>query len=317
MTILRCYSQYVKHSYCSTPKIATMSPRIIVVLTLCVGLLLFSQSPIQAEGEKDAITPKILKPPITLDPNQKSKRIDPLSVRPLLLIQVKGSEPIGTATGFVVAKNSKKYLITNRHVVTGRDPQTDSLIHSDKKVPDRLIIIYHGETLGTWVRGEEPLFDRSLKERWLEHRDDRGVDVVALPIESAPPKANIYSFDLSLSGADIMPEVAMPISIIGFPLRLTGPGSFPIWKTGHIASDPELDFGGQPLFLIDATTRSGMSGSPVVLRLSGRYRTRTGKIVMSSSGIQTLFLGVYAGRLSQESEIGRVWKPIVIEEILP
>jgi Trypsin-like peptidase domain len=303
--------------YCPAPIIATMAPRIIAVLTLCGSLLLLSLHPSKAEDEADAITPELLKSPITFDPNRHSKRIDPLSVRPLLLIQLQGSEPIGTATGFVVAKKRKNYLITNRHVVTGRDPQTDSLIHSDKKIPDRLMIIYHGETLGTWVRGEEPLFDTSHKERWLEHRNHRGVDVVALPIESAPPKAHIYSFDLSLSGADIMPEVAMPISIIGFPLRLTKPGSFPIWKTGHIASDPELDFGGQPLFLIDATTRSGMSGAPVVLRLSGRYRTRMGKIVMSSSGIQTLFLGVYAGRLSQDSEIGRVWKPTVIEEILP
>ena len=271
-----------------------MSSRIFRLVVLYIGFLPFLQSSIQAEDRQDAVSPDILKPPpSTLDPNRQPKRIDPLSVRPLLLIQLKGSEPIGTATGFVVEKNGKNYLITNRHVVTGRDPQTDSLIRPDKKTPDRIIITYHGQTLGTWLHGEESLFDSSFKERWLEHRD-RGVDVVALPIESAPYDAHIYSFDLSLSDADIMPEVAMPISIIGFPLRLTRPGNFPIWKTGHIAADPELDFGGEPLFLIDATTRSGMSGSPVVLRLSGRYRTRTGRIIMSSSGIQTLFLGVYS-----------------------
>lgn len=135
-------------------------------------------------------------------------------------------------------------------------------------------------------------------------------------MENVSNDIKIYPFDFSLANTDIVPTVAMPISIIGFPLGFSGPGRLPIWKTGHIASDPDLDYNKEPLFLIDATTRGGMSGSPVVLRLSGGYKTRSGNSVMSSSRKATLFLGIYSGKLPGDSEIGRVWRPYLIEEII-
>jgi hypothetical protein len=58
--------------------------------------------------------------------------IDPLSVRPVYLIQTKGNEVLGTATGFIVSKGEKKYLITNWHVVAGRHPQSNQPIHKAK-----------------------------------------------------------------------------------------------------------------------------------------------------------------------------------------
>ena len=108
----------------------------------------------------------------------------------------------------------------------------------------------------------------------------------------------------------------MPVSIIGFPLGLTSEGAFPIWKSGHIASDPDLDYNGLPAFLIDATTRGGMSGSPVVLRLLGGYSTRSGSTIMTQTRPSTLFLGIYSGRVHGESEIGIVRRPKVISEVL-
>ncbi|WP_337236881.1 hypothetical protein, partial [Salmonella enterica] len=35
-----------------------------------------------------------------------------------------------------------------------------------------------------------------------------------------------------------------------------------------------------------------------------------------ANGIQTRFLGIYAGRIHGQSEIGRVWRPFVIQEII-
>ena len=113
----------------------------------------------------------------------------------------------------------------------------------------------------------------------------------------------------------MIPEVAMLVSIIGFPMGMSAFGKLPIWKTGHIASEPLLDLGEEPAFLIDATTRGGMSGSPVVLRLNGGYKTRSGNVMMVTSGFRTLFLGIYSGQWPHP-EIGKVWKPIVIKEIL-
>jgi hypothetical protein len=58
-----------------------------------------------------------------------------------------------------------------------------------------------------------------------------------------------------------------------------------------------------------------MSGSPVVLRLTGGYQTKSGKSMIATSGIATLFLGVYSAQQT-DSEIGLVWKPEVITTIL-
>ena len=66
--------------------------------------------------------------------------------------------------------------------------------------------------------------------------------------------------------------------------------------------------------MIDTTPRKGMSGSPVVLRLSGGYKTRTGRTMMVSSGYKTLFLGIYSGYWSLP-EVGKVWKPSVLDDI--
>lgn len=242
--------------------------------------------------------------------------IDPLSIHPLYLIQAKGDEALGTATGFVVSKGEKKYLITNWHVVAGRNPQSNQPTHLQGKIPDALLIWHHGKTLGTWVRKRESLLTKDGAKRWLEHKNGRTVDVVALPLTEVADDAQVYPLDLSLADVDMVPEVAMPVSIIGFPVGLISAGFFPIWKTGHIASEPNLDYHNESLFLIDATTRGGMSGSPVVLRMAGGYKTKSGGTIMSSSGYRTLFLGVYSGRLPNDSEIGQVWRPKLIQEIL-
>ena len=248
---------------------------------------------------------------------QKKVLIDPLSVRPLYLIEVNGNQALGMATGFVVQKANDYYLITNWHVLSGRHPSSNEVLHPTGKSPDALLIWHHRKKLGFWVQKKEELYDKTGNKRWLEHIRGKAVDIVALPLKVLTDDIQLYPFDLSLADVDMVPQVAMPVSIIGFPIGLTSSGFFPIWKTGHIASEPNLDFHGEPLFLIDATTRGGMSGSPVVLRLSGGYKTKDGNTVMSSSGYRTLFLWVYSGRLPGDSEIGRVWRPRLINEILP
>ena len=104
------------------------------------------------------------------------------------------------------------------------------------------------------------------------------------------------------------------VSIIGFPFGLASSGKFPIWKTGHIASDIDLNYKDKPVFLIDATTKPGMSGSPVIARRNGFSQTSKGQRV---GGTTERFLGVYSGRIQDNSDVGMVWKPETIDEILP
>jgi hypothetical protein len=58
-----------------------------------------------------------------------------------------------------------------------------------------------------------------------------------------------------------------------------------------------------------------MSGSPVYARVSGGYSNSSGDYIFSS-GIETKFLGIYSSRLPRDSEVGLVWKPTIIKQLI-
>ena len=243
--------------------------------------------------------------------------IDQLSVTTLYLELSVNNNSLSTATGFIVEHSNRHYLITNWHVLSGRNPETNQPMSPTAGIPDQVKIIHHNKNkLGTWVIGVEELIDSEGNQLWLEHPNKNLVDVAALPLSNIPEEAIIYPLDVSLAGTDIKAMPAMSVSILGFPFGFTSHGAYPIWKTGHIASDPDLDINGNPYFYIDATTREGMSGSPVLLRAFGGYNTKSGNYNMVTGAVN-LFMGVYSGRLNDTAEIGKVWKPRVIHEILP
>lgn len=241
--------------------------------------------------------------------------IDPLSCNSLYLTIKNNEDMLGMATGFIVEKENVNYLVTNWHVLSGRHPETNKILNPKGLVPLEVLIWHHSKNLGTWILKAEKLYTDSGEKRWKEHKLGRKIDIVALPLENLPNDIQLYPFNLSLANTDIRVEIATPVSIIGFPLGLSAGGKFPIWKTGHIASEPDINYNGEPIFLIDATTRGGMSGSPVIFRSRGQYKDIKGNTIISA-GTTTRFLGIYSGRLPRDSEIGRIWKSYLIEEIL-
>ena len=218
--------------------------------------------------------------------------------------------PIGAGTAFTVQVDNQNYLITNWHIVTGRNSETNDPINGPCD-PDIMKVWFFTNTIGLWLLKTVRLKDENGKSLWIEHPSGRQIDVVAIPYV---PSSDIYIRNLDLSTSKIPLKIypSKEVSIIGYPLGLSAGGKFPIWKKGHIASEMDLNFDNKPVFLIDATTRSGMSGSPVVLRASGMAEMET-SVTM---GTFTKFLGVYSGRLGNEAEIGRVWKPNVVEEVI-
>jgi hypothetical protein len=241
--------------------------------------------------------------------------IDPISATTIRVVPKFNQVELASATAFTVRWESQPYLITNWHVLTGRDPDTDQCL--DKKnaaIPNALSVRFHAKgNLGAWKMVDLPLYDAEGKHLWLQHPMGKVIDVVAIPI-AAVRDIEVHALDLALADVDIVPTPAMPVSVIGYPLGLAAGESWPIWKTGHIASDPDINYEpGRPAFLIDATTRSGMSGAPVVLRLDS-YQQRNGTRIIAG-GTATKFMGVYAGRIHDGSEIGRVWRPFVLSEL--
>ena len=235
-------------------------------------------------------------------------KIDPLSKTSLRIEMLDRDERAkGMATGFIVEYNKKEYLITNKYVVKSKELNIR-----------KLRVYFHGHTLGSWVIKVIEIY-KEEENLWLEHAGDKNIDVVAIPLDNLEENVKIYPLDLNLANSDILLEPSMAVSIIGYPAGISTGVNFPIWKKGHIASDPDLDYNSKPLFLIDATTRGGMSGSPVVVRISGTgFRNSSGSMVFSS-GTLTKFLGIYSGRITdgrESIELGFVWRPSVILEIL-
>jgi hypothetical protein len=81
--------------------------------------------------------------------------IDPLTIRPLFLIQVKKEKHLGTATGFVVQKGNNHYLVTNWHVISGRHPEINQISSPSGDTPDALLVWHHGKQLGAGLEKEK------------------------------------------------------------------------------------------------------------------------------------------------------------------
>lgn len=240
--------------------------------------------------------------------------IDEFSLKPLYLETSLNDLSVAIGTGFAIKKNNSYYIITNWHIVTNRNPNDNQpLSRTGIADPTKLKVWFHGERLGYWIQSEINLINQDNNKLWIGHPRGRDVDVVAIPF-IVTPNIKVYDIDLALSDFDLKIYPSETVSIIGFPEGLTSAGKLPIWKTGHIASDIDIDWDGKPAFLIDATTKSGMSGSPVIAKRVSIYQTSQGNQI----GNAVRFLGVYSGRNIGESgiEIGIVWKPRVISEIL-
>lgn len=249
-----------------------------------------------------------------MDNQKPAISIDEFSVKSLYLDIFLNKDKLGIATGFIIKKGNSCYVITNWHVVTGRDPNNSKPLSSNGMIdPNKIVAWFHGKKLGSWVPHEIELINKDGNRLWIEHPRGKDVDVVAIPF-LMDPSIEAYEVDLRLSEFDLMIYPSEAVSIIGFPNGFTSAGMLPIWKTGHIASDIDIDWNNKPVFLIDATTKSGMSGSPVIAKRVSIYQTSKG----NSIGNAVRFLGIYSGRSigNDGIEVGLVWKPKVISEIL-
>ena len=243
--------------------------------------------------------------------------IDPKSVASHHLILYAFSEAVSSGTGFIVHVDGIYLLLTNYHVVSGRHPNNREKITNLTNIPDRILIPVlrnSGEKL-SWFPVVQLLNDYG-EPRWSEHpKLGHQFDVIALPI-NVPSTCTLIPYPLE-EGPDIALHPSSDVSIIGFPEGMSASGITAIWKTGSIASEPELDIEGEEFFSIDANTRKGMSGAPVIARRFGTPLMKDGSNAVYSNTVDRM-LGVYAGRALEASDmtLGRVWKWEVVKKLL-
>jgi Trypsin-like peptidase domain len=241
--------------------------------------------------------------------------MDKLSVTSLNLKMLHNEAAIGTATGFVVAKNSHYYLVTNRHVVLGCALDTSPSNLGGWICANKLSILHNRQGhLGEWAWVTEELFDEHDKKRWFEHPTLAGrADLVALPLAHIE-NVQLYPLDIALRNTDIELTPGDTVSIVGFPFGQAQGAGLAIWKTGTVASDLDVNFSSRPMFLVDTTSRPGMSGSPVYAVRSGAYRSSDANLKMAINGTATRFLGVYSEQ-NLQAELGVVWKAEAVQAL--
>ena len=243
---------------------------------------------------------------------------------------------------FYKITDSKLFLITNWHVVTGRNHIKPS--HSKTgAVPCLLRVKLHKRQNAineqkTISLSSLMVLDIRINSKdgnnpiWLEHPEFRAqIDVIGIEIKNKDEleeKSTFNSLNQWRSFNDsYIPQVMDDVFVIGYPWGISGSkGAIPIYKKGCIATDPIINHGGTPRVLIDCRTTEGMSGSPVIVSHSGIWMPN-GKLTDNSVfGTIDNFLGVYSGRLYDQSipggstveisEIGVVWKTELLAAII-
>ncbi len=234
------------------------------------------------------------------------------------------------ATAFFIRRNSKCYLVTNWHVLSGRNPNNGACLSDTYGVPNNILVRAHtNNEFINFLDFEIPLLNSDDTPRWLEHpKFKEKVDVVALEVCLPPEQYIVHDIEQFIEpfNEGTIECVADDVFVIGYPLGLSAGGLFPIWKRASIASEPIIDIDGLPKLLIDTASRKGMSGSPVMLYRKRPVLITNGKPEESGAQISRFFMklvGVYSGRVGVcpgnkniEAQLGTVWKSSVINEII-
>jgi len=227
---------------------------------------------------------------------------------------------LGEATGFFCEYEKQTFLVTNWHVVAGRHFQTRLPLHPSQALPGSLKVHTHiSKTISPFTApSSSTAFNISLLGRdggpsWVEHPlFGCDVDVIVIGVEELIPDCTkIYRIDLAAELArDTHLAVMDQAFVTGYPLSATTtPNSLPIYKSGTIASEPRV-FDSQPRIYIDGKTKTGMSGSPVMVKRRSDLQQQGHASTLSTDTLD--FVGIYSGRDRQErsefeAELGIMW----------
>lgn len=229
-----------------------------------------------------------------------------------------------TCSGFLCRHNGQAFVVTCWHCLSGLSAATEQPLGTF--TPNKITVLGRFakklEDQDPWVsmpfQNDLGTEDNDGNYLWFEHPSGNKVDVCAigLPIsEDANHKLKcLNEIDFT---EKFKAEPATDAFIIGYPEGFSGQSNTPIFKRATVASEPDLDFLGQPIVLVDCMGNRGLSGAPVIIRGSGI-------LVDEEISDNTLlgswqnFLGVYSGRVSENgigAQLGRVWKSDCVHEL--
>lgn len=253
---------------------------------------------------------------------------------------------ITRGTGFLYRFGQTLALVTNWHILSGLSPITGLQMPGCVYTPNWVGFHVSVKTTdGYFIAPISLPLQSGYGSTWLQHtgyRDGKGrlrlVDIGVVPLNSlienqewifneitAFPAQMIYVRDGetgSESAENAYARVATEVFMLRYPKGLTSQGIIPVWKRGSIASEPLFAIlDGAPAFFVDALTRDGMSGAPV-LSFSGEITDASGIAIPYAHNEKSSpwLLGVYAGREGVTEDemkmtLGRAWKKQMLDDI--
>jgi V8-like Glu-specific endopeptidase len=249
--------------------------------------------------------------------------IELLSLKSLFIEMFFNEQKLSSGTAFLVANDRESHcaLVTNRHNVTGRNQENNECMSASCAIPNFIVIHFHKkDAFGEWLKVKLPLYRDDGTPFWIEDPVlGAKADVIALNLKWGSDITKIpYYIKTNLDRDNLYVGPSDTVNVIGFPFGISSFGKFPVWATGFMAQELLLITDDKPIFLIDCRARKGQSGSPVVAYKTGGYRkVIDGGVHSVMSGTPKWeFLGIYSGRVNNESDLGMVWHVSVIERIL-
>lgn len=241
--------------------------------------------------------------------------IEKESVQSLFLEMFFNESHLASGTGFVVQTSGCVALVTNRHNVTGRRQDNNKPLSPTGGVPNMIRVWRNAEEgIDCWIAIDYKLYDDDGIPLWIEHPTlGAAADFVAILMDT-PPEVVDYPYSTATPANEIYVRASEIVSIIGFPFGQAAGGLFGVWVSGFVASEPDVNYNGLPQFLVDCRSRPGQSGSPVLAVRHGIANLKGGKIAMGVHLVE--LVGIYSGRITEQSDIGIVWKRSAIDELV-
>ncbi|KKF01467.1 trypsin-like peptidase domain-containing protein [Mycolicibacterium obuense] len=228
---------------------------------------------------------------------------------------------LAKASGFFYEVNEQQYLVSARHCFTGQHWESGKWLSNTYTVaPTHVAIGFRSAVPAEGLKQGQTvaihqflirLIDEAWQPVWLEHpRYGASVDAAAIPFSIPEGHGDLIveswtSVDAGTRSMATKLWVSQNVAVVGYPYGLRGSFDLPIWTAGSVSSEPAMlqpyRDRAYPFFLIDARTRSGQSGSPVVsVRQPMSPSAISDKQVQFSPAPQWRLVGVYGGRVPED-----------------
>lgn len=230
----------------------------------------------------------------------RQAELEPMSLMTTPALLINGNRQVSQGTGFLYATTKPNgtdidmvFLATNYHVVTGNEPMSAA-----RPQGDRLQFYFHASRSdpSNYFPVNIPLYTKTGEPIWVQNQQFPEADVVLVPIVSTlyDGRGQLTVFSNAHTEVDMKVRPSSQAVLLGYPYGFFDTRNFlPVWKSGHLATEPTVDFQGQPVFLVDVSAFPGMSGAPVVGVSNGVYESERSAGAMMS-GVQRKLLGIFS-----------------------